>query len=126
MIPFFKGMAEGACDAGVKLKYEEVLAEKEAKLAEYESKLNETQSYKDKWTTYMDTQVNDLLSNHKIEFPSDFSAEAKTRRITLKKGIKHPTSIEDFEEREVSDWLYFAEYSCEGDCVWVVESEVQE
>jgi hypothetical protein len=39
-----------------------VLAEKEAKLAEYESKLNETQSYKEKWTTYMDTQVNDLLN----------------------------------------------------------------
>lgn len=45
-----------------KWRYEEVLAEKEAKLAEYESKLNETQSYKEKWTTYMDTQVNDLLN----------------------------------------------------------------
>lgn len=30
-----------------------------------------------------------------------------------------------FEEMTVHGWLYYATYSCEGDCVWVVEKELR-
>jgi hypothetical protein len=34
----------------------------------------------------------------------------------------HP---EDYEEREVNGWLFYASYSVEGDSVWVIEKELQ-
>jgi len=45
-------------------------------------------------------QANALLDKHKIEFPSNFSAEVKENRYTLKSGIQYPTPIENFEGGE--------------------------
>ena len=34
---------------------------------------------------------------------------------------------EDYEEEGQSDgWLFHARYSCEGDCIWVVEKEIDQ
>jgi len=27
-------------------------------------------------------------------------------------------------ERPIDGWLFYAEYSCEGDCIWITEDEV--
>lgn len=32
---------------------------------------------------------------------------------------------EDYEEQEIPGWLFYAEYSCEGDCVWVTEHDLK-
>jgi hypothetical protein len=46
------------------------------------------------------TQANELLNKHGVEFPSGFSAVVEGERYTVKKGVKHPTSIKDFEKQE--------------------------
>ena len=45
-------------------------------------------------------QANALLDKHKIRFPSNFSAEVEEDRYTLKNGIQHPRTIDDFEKSE--------------------------
>lgn len=35
-------------------------------------------------------------------------------------------SPEDYKETSVNGYLFHINYSCEGDCVWVVASEVDE
>ena len=30
----------------------------------------------------------------------------------------------DYSERDVAGWLFHAEYSCEGDCIYVIEAEM--
>lgn len=43
-------------------------------------------------------------------------------RKTAQESARRP---EDFEEAAVPDgWLYYATFSVEGDCVWVVASEL--
>ena len=31
---------------------------------------------------------------------------------------------EDYKERQIDGWLFYARYSCEGDCVYVAEMEL--
>ena len=33
---------------------------------------------------------------------------------------------EDLKETPIKGWLYHIEYSCEGDCLWITEHEVEE
>jgi len=32
---------------------------------------------------------------------------------------------EDFKEVPINGWLYHAEYSCDGDCVWITEHDAK-
>lgn len=62
------------------------------------------------------------VDTYAIPFKDKDKAIAKAKEIA-KESCRDE---EDFEEREVPGWLYHAEYSCEGDSVWVVESELEE
>jgi hypothetical protein len=33
---------------------------------------------------------------------------------------------QDFEEKQIEGWLYYATYSCESDSVWVTERTIDE
>ncbi len=33
-------------------------------------------------------------------------------------------SKDDLKVRAINEWLYYIEYSCEGDCLWITEHEV--
>ena len=37
---------------------------------------------------------------------------------------EHAHFPDDFEEHDVKEWLYYADYSCEGDSVWVLEKNI--
>lgn len=42
-----------------------------------------------------------------------------------RKVAKENCSLPDGpEEREINGWVFFSEYSCEGDCVWITEHEI--
>lgn len=34
------------------------------------------------------------------------------------------TDSRDFKEGHVDGWLYFVEYSTEGDCLWITEHDI--
>jgi hypothetical protein len=54
-------------------------------------------------------------------FSSPEQAIAHARQL----AIKNARLPEDFTEPEIPDgWLYYARYSVESDCVWVVEKEL--
>lgn len=46
-------------------------------------------------------------------------AVAKARELA-----KEYDRFGDYEESQIADWLFYASYSCEGDCVRVVEAEI--
>lgn len=31
---------------------------------------------------------------------------------------------EDMKEIYIQEWLYYIEYSCEGDCLWITEHDI--
>ena len=43
-------------------------------------------------------------------------------RMSARKNCTHE---EDYEESKTSDWVFYAEYSCEGDCVYVTEHDLK-
>ena len=52
--------------------------------------------------------------------------------IDLERAIKHAKKIannecrfpEDYKESNIDGWLFHARYSCEGDCVWITEHNI--
>lgn len=54
-----------------------------------------------------------------------FSTAARAVAYARKVATESARQLEDFEELEVpEDWLYYAKYSVESDCVWVVEKDL--
>jgi len=51
-----------------------------------------------------------------------FEVAKKWAKKQAEEYCKHP---EDFEERDIGRWLYYVRYSCEGDCLWITEHDIQ-
>jgi hypothetical protein len=41
-------------------------------------------------------------------------------------ALEYARQLEDFEEKQIEGWLYYATYSCESDSVWVTERTIDE
>jgi len=47
----------------------------------------------------------------------------KWARAQAEEFCKFP---EDLKEKQIANWLYYVEYSCESDCLWITEEEISE
>ena len=54
-----------------------------------------------------------------------FTDREKAVGEAKKMAVEYAHREEDLEEEEISGWLYYCRYSCEGDCVSVREVEVE-
>lgn len=58
--------------------------------------------------------------------PYVFTTEAAAVAFARKWARDHARTPDDVEENQTPDgWLYYADHSTEGDCVWVTSKEIQ-
>ena len=50
----------------------------------------------------------------------------KAIKHAREKAVEYCNFPEDYKETNVEDWLFHVEYSCEGDCMWITEHEINE
>lgn len=69
-----------------------------------------------------------VMINDRHHEPEAVAHRDKDKAIKDAKEIaeSYCSHKEDFEEHQSEDWLYHATYSCEGDCVWVVKTKLEE
>lgn len=48
----------------------------------------------------------------------------KAKEWAKKKALEACHLPEDLNEEQISGWLYFVNYNCEGDCLWITEHKV--
>jgi len=49
------------------------------------------------------------------------------KAIEYARGEAHENSEKypkDYKEEDIEGWLFYVEYSCEGDCLWITEHEI--
>ena len=51
----------------------------------------------------------------------DLDEAIEHARISAKSVCSFP---EDYNETPIDGWLFYIEYSCEGDCIWITEHEI--
>jgi len=57
-----------------------------------------------------------------VAYPfSDRDTAIRWARQTAK---EHARDEDDYEECKIADWEFYVAYSCEGDCIYVIEYEV--
>lgn len=66
--------------------------------------------------------IQDRHSDVNIEVYDTISTAVHRAEELAKQHCRHP---EDYKELKIADWAFHATYSCEGDCVTVLEKEVQ-
>ena len=69
---------------------------------------------------------NDRHTDPTADVFSDKDAAINWARDNAKKSCRHK---EDYEEKDIGrdqGWVFYASYSCESDCIWVVESEIDQ
>lgn len=67
--------------------------------------------------------IEDRHSDAEVKVFNDKEDAINYARKTAKEYCRFP---EDYEERVIADWIFFAEYSCESDSVRVEEKEIIE
>lgn len=68
--------------------------------------------------------VQDHHADVEVEVYADKDrAISKARLLAVEYGREH---TEDYEEKQIADWCFHATYSCEGDCVTVLEKTINE
>lgn len=65
--------------------------------------------------------INDRHSDIDVEVFSDKEKSITQAKALAKKYCRHE---DDYEERKVADWIFYAQYSCEGNSITVLEKEV--
>ena len=53
-----------------------------------------------------------------------FSTAKKAIDWARSKAKEHARQEDDYEEHAYDSWLFYANYSCEGDCIYVIESVI--
>jgi isopropylmalate/homocitrate/citramalate synthase len=66
--------------------------------------------------------INDRHSDTDAEVFTSAEAAIEYARTTAREFARSP---EDYIEADVRGWLFFATYSVENDCVWVIEKELR-
>lgn len=64
--------------------------------------------------------LQDRHSDPEVSVYADKQTAIDDARMMAKKYDRHS----DYKERQIARWVFHAEYSCEGDCVTVMECEV--
>ena len=53
-----------------------------------------------------------------------FSTAEKAIEFAKEKAHEYAREEDDYKEMDVAGWLFYAEYSCESDCIYVIEKEL--
>jgi hypothetical protein len=66
--------------------------------------------------------IQDRHADTDAEVWSDEQRAIVRARLLAKTYCRHP---EDYEEKQIADWVFHASYSCEGDSVTVLRKKIQ-
>ena len=53
-----------------------------------------------------------------------FSTAEKAIKFARKRAKEYAREPDDVEESDIDGWLFYATFSCEGDCIYVIETEM--
>ena len=53
-----------------------------------------------------------------------FSTPEKAIEFAKENAKKYAIDPDDYEERNIDGWLFYVSYSCESDCIYVLEEEL--